>query len=64
MHHYEAVVGPVKGVYGKDAGVNKAREHSLLVSDRPPFVTILSLGVIGNLKNKIMVETKCYEILI
>lgn len=43
MHSYEAVVGPVKGVYGKDAGMNKAREHSLLISDRPPFVTILSL---------------------
>lgn len=43
VHGYEAVVGPVKGVYGKESGVNKAREHSLLVSDRPPFVTILSL---------------------
>uniref|UniRef100_T1III0 DEUBAD domain-containing protein n=1 Tax=Strigamia maritima TaxID=126957 RepID=T1III0_STRMM len=43
MHEYESVVGPVKGVYGKDGTVNKAREHSLLVSDRPPFVTILSL---------------------
>lgn len=43
VHGYEAVVGPVKGVYGKESGVNKAREHSLLISDRPPFVTILSL---------------------
>ncbi|XP_013784419.1 nuclear factor related to kappa-B-binding protein-like, partial [Limulus polyphemus] len=43
IHGYEAVVGPVKGVYRKETGVNKAREHSLLVSDRPPFVTILSL---------------------
>lgn len=43
VHGYESVVGPVKGVYGKESGVNKAREHSLLVSDRPPFVTILSL---------------------
>ncbi|KAF8785193.1 nuclear factor related to kappa-B-binding protein-like [Argiope bruennichi] len=43
IHGYEAVVGPVKGVYGKESGVNKAREHSLLTSDRPPFVTILSL---------------------
>uniref|UniRef100_A0A2L2YQN5 Nuclear factor related to kappa-B-binding protein n=1 Tax=Parasteatoda tepidariorum TaxID=114398 RepID=A0A2L2YQN5_PARTP len=43
VHGYEAVVGPVKGVYGKESGVNKAREHSLLTSDRPPFVTILSL---------------------
>lgn len=44
VHGYEAVVGPVKGVYGKESGINKAREHSLLTSDRPPFVTILSLG--------------------
>ncbi|GIX89407.1 nuclear factor related to kappa-B-binding protein [Caerostris extrusa] len=43
VHGYEAVVGPVKGVYGKESAVNKAREHSLLTSDRPPFVTILSL---------------------
>ncbi|GAB6018802.1 hypothetical protein CHUAL_000463 [Chamberlinius hualienensis] len=43
MHGYESVVGPVKGVYGKETSMNKAREHSLLVSDRPPFVTILSL---------------------
>ncbi|CAL1281622.1 unnamed protein product [Larinioides sclopetarius] len=43
VHGYEAVVGPVKGVYGKESGINKAREHSLLTSDRPPFVTILSL---------------------
>uniref|UniRef100_A0A2C9K0B7 DEUBAD domain-containing protein n=1 Tax=Biomphalaria glabrata TaxID=6526 RepID=A0A2C9K0B7_BIOGL len=43
MHGYDSVVGPVKGVYDKDSGANKAREHNLLVSDRPPFVTILTL---------------------
>ncbi|CAL1539986.1 unnamed protein product [Lymnaea stagnalis] len=43
MHGYDSVVGPVKGVYDKDSGTNKAREHNLLVSDRPPFVTILTL---------------------
>lgn len=45
MHGYDSVVGPVKGVYDKDSGTNKAREHNLLVSDRPPFVTILTLGM-------------------
>ncbi|XP_019636721.1 PREDICTED: nuclear factor related to kappa-B-binding protein-like [Branchiostoma belcheri] len=43
MHGYEAVVGPVKGVKGKETTFNKAREHSLLVPDRPACVTILSL---------------------
>ena len=50
IHSYESVVGPVKGC-GVGVTVstppsqspNKAREHSLLVSDRPPFVTLLSL---------------------
>nr|XP_002733719.1 PREDICTED: nuclear factor related to kappa-B-binding protein-like [Saccoglossus kowalevskii] len=40
---YESVVGPVKGVFGKETTMNKAREHFLLVSDRPPYVTILSV---------------------
>jgi hypothetical protein len=45
MHGYEAVVGPVKGVYQKDPpSTIKAREHMLLVNDRPSFVTILTLG--------------------
>jgi len=44
MHNYESVVGPVKGVYSKGNAMNKAREHALLVSDRPAFVTILTLG--------------------
>ena len=49
IHGYESVVGPVKGcgigaANGHNASSpNKAREHSLLVSDRPPFVTLLSL---------------------
>ena len=45
MHGYESVVGPVKGVYSGQSGMtNKARGHSLLVDDRPPYVTILALG--------------------
>ena len=45
LHGYEAVVGPVKGVYQKDPPTTmKAREHNLLVSDRPNFITILTLG--------------------
>ena len=48
VHSYESVVGPVKGcgvavTAAPTASPNKAREHSLLVSDRPPFVTLLSL---------------------
>ena len=44
MHNYESIVGPVKGVYSKGNAMNKAREHALLVSDRPAYVTILTLG--------------------
>lgn len=43
MHGFESVVGPVKGVFNKDTNLNKAREHSLLTSMRPPYVTILTL---------------------
>jgi len=43
MHGYEAVVGPVKGVLAKE-NMMKPREHSLLVKDRPSYVTILTLG--------------------
>ncbi|XP_030834134.1 nuclear factor related to kappa-B-binding protein isoform X2 [Strongylocentrotus purpuratus] len=43
MADYEAVVAPVKGVFGKETTPNKAREHALLISDRPSYVTILSL---------------------
>lgn len=44
MHGYEAVVGPVKGVLAKENAM-KPREHSLLVKDRPSYVTILTLGM-------------------
>ncbi|XP_061660381.1 nuclear factor related to kappa-B-binding protein isoform X2 [Syngnathoides biaculeatus] len=43
MHGFESVVGPVKGVFDKEMSLNKAREHTLLRSNRPPYVTILSL---------------------
>lgn len=49
VHGYESVVGPVKGcgIGGSNShnpsSPNKAREHSLLINDRPPFVTLLSL---------------------
>ncbi|CAH2320452.1 nuclear factor related to kappa-B-binding isoform X1 [Pelobates cultripes] len=43
MHGFESIVGPVKGVFDKETSLNKAREHSLLRSDRPAYVTILSL---------------------
>ncbi|KAL7299791.1 hypothetical protein TKK_0007536 [Trichogramma kaykai] len=45
MHGYSSVVGPVKGIYQHNAGsaLTKARGHSLLVPDRPNFVTILAL---------------------
>mgnify|MGYP001793209802 CR=1 FL=1 len=43
----EYLVGPVKGVYEKVSvnSNNKAREHALLVNDRPSYVTILTLGM-------------------
>lgn len=44
MHGFESQVGPVKGVFDKEMSLNKAREHTLLRSDRPAYVTILSLG--------------------
>jgi len=43
MHGFQSVVGPVKGVFDKEMSLNKAREHTLLRSDRPAYVTILSL---------------------
>ncbi|XP_067944021.1 nuclear factor related to kappa-B-binding protein-like isoform X2 [Watersipora subatra] len=41
----EYLVGPIKGVYDKVSlnSNNKAREHVLLVNDRPSYVTILTL---------------------
>lgn len=32
-----------QGVFTKDTNLNKAREHALLISNRPPYVTILTL---------------------
>lgn len=49
LHGYESVVGPVKGVYNKENAMTKAREHALLVSDRPAYVTILTLGMIATI---------------
>lgn len=47
QHGYESVVGPVKGITPMDPlPASKGREHSLLISDRPSYVTILSLGEI------------------
>ncbi|CAH1796308.1 unnamed protein product [Owenia fusiformis] len=43
VHGYDCVVGPVKGVYAKESSMTKAREHALLVKDRPAYVTILTL---------------------
>ncbi|XP_071841560.1 uncharacterized protein [Apostichopus japonicus] len=44
QHGYESVVGPVKGITPMDPlPASKGREHSLLISDRPSYVTILSL---------------------
>lgn len=45
MHGYSSVVGPVKGIYQHNvgSGLTKPRGHSLLVADRPNFVTILAL---------------------
>lgn len=37
------VVSSFQGVFTKESNLNKAREHSLLVSKRPPYVTILTL---------------------
>ncbi|XP_034232417.1 uncharacterized protein LOC117640193 isoform X3 [Thrips palmi] len=43
MHGYDSVVGPLRGVYSTGSGNVKPRGHSLLVSDRPNYVTILAL---------------------
>ncbi|XP_060566426.1 nuclear factor related to kappa-B-binding protein-like [Ruditapes philippinarum] len=43
MHGYQSVVGPVKGVFSKKNDTNRAREHALLISSRPAFITILTL---------------------
>lgn len=43
LHGYESVVGPIKGVYNKESNAVKAREHALLVNERPSIVNILTL---------------------
>ncbi|XP_022223244.2 nuclear factor related to kappa-B-binding protein [Drosophila obscura] len=43
LNGYESVVGPVKGIYTQSLALNKARGHAVMVDDRPPFVTILTL---------------------
>ena len=43
MFGYESVVGPVKGIYSQVMALTKARGHSMMVVDRPNFVTILTL---------------------
>ncbi|XP_055857608.1 nuclear factor related to kappa-B-binding protein isoform X2 [Episyrphus balteatus] len=43
MHGYESVVGPVKGIYTQIFALTKARGHSMMIGDRPSFVTILTL---------------------
>jgi hypothetical protein len=43
MHGFDSVVGPVKGAYDKDNVPSKARDHFLLLKDRPPVITILTL---------------------
>ncbi|XP_063706103.1 nuclear factor related to kappa-B-binding protein isoform X2 [Culicoides brevitarsis] len=44
QHGYESVVGPIKGIYTQQSvGITKAREHNMLVQNRPNFVTILTL---------------------
>ncbi|KAK9885726.1 hypothetical protein WA026_012495 [Henosepilachna vigintioctopunctata] len=40
---YESVVAPLKGIYNPSVGSAKARGHTILTTDRPNFVTILSL---------------------
>merc|ERR1712080_677097 len=43
-HGYESIVGPVKGVFhSQHLCGSKAREHAMLVSERPAYVTILCL---------------------
>lgn len=43
LHGYDSVVGPVKGIYTHIPALTKARGHNMLVTDRPSFVTILTL---------------------
>lgn len=43
MHGFESVVGPVKGIYTQIPALTKARGHTMLTTDRPSFVTILTV---------------------
>ena len=61
MHQYESVVGPVKGVYNKDSSMNKAREHAILVKERPSYVTILTLGTWKEFQNTYFLSISCYR---
>ena len=61
MHGYEAVVGPVKGVLAKE-NTMKPREHTLLIKERPSYVTILTLGVCSLVVNKASTVSKANDI--
>ncbi|CAB3372355.1 Hypothetical predicted protein [Cloeon dipterum] len=43
LHGFESVVGPLRGACATNSSLSKPRGHTLLVSDRPNCVTILSL---------------------
>ncbi|XP_060849456.1 uncharacterized protein LOC132928660 [Rhopalosiphum padi] len=43
MHGYESVVGPVRGIYNSSNIHKAARGHSLLIENRPHFISILVL---------------------
>ena len=55
LHGYESVVGPIKGVYNKESSAVKAREHALLVNERPACVNILTLGLVPLLSSLIKI---------
>lgn len=46
MHGYESVVGPVRGIYNSSNIHKAARGHSLLIENRPHFISILVLGML------------------
>ncbi|XP_050542288.1 nuclear factor related to kappa-B-binding protein isoform X2 [Daktulosphaira vitifoliae] len=43
MHGYESIVGPVRGIYNSSNIHKAARGHSLLIENRPHFISILVL---------------------
>ena len=70
MHGYDSVVGPLRGVYSTGTGNVKPRGHSLLVSERPNYVTILALGKfflsfleVMSLSNSLYLIEQCDEYL-